>query len=128
MAATAGIKPRGSIHFHLLRKFLIRQLNNVGLNELHVKFLVGKNVPGDISTYLQSNTDQLTAEYTRAYPQFCLSESNKEPLTQNEELGELVRIQQKTIAELTERLKQIENAISVKVENRKRFPMRAERR
>ena len=73
MVRKAGIKPRGRVHFHLFRKFLIRQLSNAGLNRDHIKFMVGKQVPADLLTYFQQNVDALKAEYESAYPRFSLS-------------------------------------------------------
>ena len=68
----AGIKTTGNVHFHLLRKFLISQLSNEGLNIWHIKFMVGKQVPPDIATYLQGMKDTLSEEFKRAHPRFSL--------------------------------------------------------
>lgn len=107
----AGINVRGSVHFHLLRKFRMRQLSNEHINEWHVKFLIGKTVPADIATYLQANSDQLTAEYRSAYPRFALSEVTREAATKIEEMTQIIKLQQKQIEELSERLKILESDI-----------------
>jgi len=69
----AGIMPRGKVHFHLFRKFLIRQLSNAGINRDHIRLMVGKQVSPDLLTYLQQNVDHLKAEYESAYARFSLA-------------------------------------------------------
>lgn len=73
MARRAGVKPRGKISFHLLRKFLLRQLSNAELNRWTVKLLMGKRVSSDVQTYLQDNVDALREGYKKAYPRFSLT-------------------------------------------------------
>lgn len=72
MVEKAGIKTTGNVHFHLLRKFLMSQLANEGLNEWHIKFIVGKQVPPDVATYLQGMKENLGEEFKRAHPRFSL--------------------------------------------------------
>lgn len=107
MVKKAGIKPRGRVHFHLFRKFLIRQLSNAGLNRDHIRIIVGKRVSPDLLTYLQQNVDHLRAEYESAYPRFSLAGHANNARGRVGELEERVRfmgaqlkIQQSVIGQL----------------------------
>lgn len=69
----ASIQTIGTVHFHEIRKFMISALSNAGLNEWHVKFMVGKDVPMDMATYLINMKETLMEEYQRAYVRFSLT-------------------------------------------------------
>lgn len=92
MVKKAGIKPRGKVHFHLFRKFLIRQLSNAGLNRYDINFMVGKQVPADMATYFQQNVDHLKAKYESAYPRFSLAGHANNTRSKLEELEARVKL------------------------------------
>jgi len=73
MFARTKRKPRGRIRFHLIRKFLMSQLANAGLNQWHVKLIVGKTIPADILTYLKDQTDMIREEFMRAEERISLT-------------------------------------------------------
>jgi integrase len=108
LAEKAGIQLRGTVHFHLLRKFLMRQLSNAHMNEWHVKFLIGKTVPADIATYLQQNSDQLIEEYKNAYPRFALTDVSREAVTKLEEVIEALKQQAAEIERPKTRIADVE--------------------
>jgi len=74
LAKRANIVPRGRIHFHMLRKFLMSALANSNINTWHIKLMVGKSISNDIFTYLKNQTKTLREEYKRAEPNFILGE------------------------------------------------------
>ncbi len=94
MAEDAGVKLTGSLRFHSLRKFLMSQLANAGLNQTHVKVMVGKTVPPDIMTYLQGLTEQLREEFITAYERFSLvgyQNQNKDRIAKLEQIVDAQR-------------------------------------
>lgn len=102
MVKKARLEITRGVRFHLFRKFLLRQLSNAGIQRWHVKLMTGKQVPPDILTYLQDNTDQLREEYEGAYPRFSLTEYTNS--TAREKLKDL----EAEIADLKEALKKRE--------------------
>jgi len=74
LAKKANIVPRGRIHFHMFRKFLMSALANSNINTWHIKLMVGKAIPNAILTYLKNQTKALREEYKRAEPNFILGE------------------------------------------------------
>jgi site-specific recombinase XerD len=69
----ASIQTIGDVHFHLIRKFTMSTLSDAGLSEWDVKFMVGKDVPVDIATYLINRKATLMEEFQRAYPRLSLT-------------------------------------------------------
>jgi len=49
----ANIITTGSVSWHLLRKFLMSQLSDSGLNSFEIKIIVGKAIPVSDATYLR---------------------------------------------------------------------------
>lgn len=90
----AAIKPRGTVRFHLMRKFLMSQLASAGINQTHVKLLVGKSIPHDILTYLKDVTEQLRTEYMNAYERFALVGYENKNHNRIEQLETIVKEQQ----------------------------------
>jgi hypothetical protein len=66
----AGIVTIGTIRWHLLRKWLMSQLDRAGLSEFENKIILGKQIPISDSTYLQSLKRNALEKYQRAYPMY----------------------------------------------------------
>jgi len=73
LALKAKVKPRGTIRFHLLRKFLFSALVNSGMSEIHAKIVIGKKVPIQDMTYLQSLAPALREGFVNAESRFTLT-------------------------------------------------------
>lgn len=63
----SGIVTTGSIRWHLLRKFLLSQLSDIGLNEWECKAIVGKKIPVTDATYLRTIQKQAFEKYKKGY-------------------------------------------------------------
>jgi len=100
MAKDSGVKLTGNLRFHGLRKFLMSQLGNAGLNQTHVKILVGKTVSADILTYMQGLTDTLREEYIKAYERFSLIGYQNNAKDRISELEQVVDAQRKLLIAL----------------------------
>jgi len=66
----AGIVTTGRVHFHKIRGWVISGLSRAGLNEWQIKYLVGKAIPLQDSTYLQSLQQEIEERYPKAYEQY----------------------------------------------------------
>jgi integrase len=73
LVTKAGIQTIGNVHFHLIRKFTMSTLSSAGIGDWDVKFMIGKEVPADISTYLINRKETLMEEFQRAYPKLSLT-------------------------------------------------------
>jgi integrase len=73
LTAKAGIVTIGTVHFHLIRKFTMSALSSAGIGDWDVKFMVGKEVPPDIATYLTNRKEVLMEEFQKAYPKLSLT-------------------------------------------------------
>jgi integrase len=73
LALKAKVEPRGVIRFHLLRKFLFSALVNSGMSEIHAKIIIGKKVPIQDMTYLQSLAPALREGFMSAEQKFTLT-------------------------------------------------------
>jgi integrase len=69
----ASIQTIGTVHFHIIRKFTMSTLSSAGIGDWDVKFMVGKEVPSDIATYLTNRKETLMEEFQRAYPKLSLT-------------------------------------------------------
>ncbi len=69
----AGIVTIGTVHFHLIRKFTMSALSSAGIGDWDVKFMIGKEVPADIQTYLINRKEVLMEEFQKAYPKMSLT-------------------------------------------------------
>ena len=63
----SNIVTTGSVSWHLLRKFLMSQLSDAGLNSFEVKIIVGKAIPVTDLTYLHQIKKQAFEKYRKAY-------------------------------------------------------------
>ena len=66
----AGIVTIGTIRWHLLKKWLMSQLDRAGLSEFENKTIIGKKIPITDSTYLQTLKRNAFEKYQKAYPIF----------------------------------------------------------
>jgi hypothetical protein len=73
LVAKADIQTIGTVHFHLVRKFTMSTLSSAGIGDWDVKFMVGKEVPADIATYLINRKETLMEEFAKAYPKLSLT-------------------------------------------------------
>ena len=48
-------------------------LANSGINEWHVKLMIGKTIPSDIFTYLKDQAETIRTEYQNAHERFSLT-------------------------------------------------------
>lgn len=64
----AGIVTTGKVRWHLLRKWLMSQLDAAGLTEFQNKICQGKSLPVSDKTYLQSIKRTALEKYVKAYP------------------------------------------------------------
>ena len=69
----ARINTRGTIRFHLIRKFTMSQLSASGMNQWEAKLCVGKSIPSDILTYLKDQAENLREKFMHAEPRLTLS-------------------------------------------------------
>jgi site-specific recombinase XerD len=69
----ASIQTIGTVHFHLIRKFTMSTLSSAGIGDWDVKFMIGKEVPSDIATYLTNRKQNLMEEFQVAYPKLSLT-------------------------------------------------------
>jgi hypothetical protein len=69
LAKDSNLTLIGTIHFHLLRKFLMNALNDAGLNSFETKFIVGKKIGISDQTYLQGLKKNAFEKYQKAYPE-----------------------------------------------------------
>jgi len=107
MVEKAGIKTIGTVRFHLIRKFTMSALAGAGINEWHVKFMVGKEVPADIATYLINQSETLMEEFRNAYPRFSLTgyaNRNHDRISELEESNKRLKEQYATLLQVTEML------------------------
>jgi site-specific recombinase XerD len=73
LVAKAGIATIGTVRFHLIRKFTMSTLSSAGIGDWDVKFMVGKEVPPDVATYLTNRKQNLMEEFQTAYPKLSLT-------------------------------------------------------
>jgi hypothetical protein len=73
LVAKAGVQTIGTIRFHLIRKFMMSTLSSAGIGDWDVKFMVGKEVPADIATYITNRKANLMEEFQMAYPKLSLT-------------------------------------------------------
>lgn len=70
LAADAGLTVTGRIHVHRIRAWVMSGLNSAGWHEWHIKFLVGKAIPVQDSTYLTSLEKDIEKLYPKAYDNY----------------------------------------------------------
>ena len=74
MVEAAGIKTRGNVKWHLLRKFLFSGLLKA-MDLMSAKLILGKSVSADLLTYLIQTEETLRDRFKKAYPYIRLVEN-----------------------------------------------------
>jgi len=69
----AGVAKTGAVHFHEIRKFTMSALSSAGIGDWDVRFMVGKETPPDVATYLTNRKANLMEEFQTAYPKLSLT-------------------------------------------------------
>lgn len=70
LAADAGIVVTGRVHAHRIRGWVMSGLSRAGWNEFQIKFLVGKAIPVQDMTYLQTLELEIAERYPKAYTDY----------------------------------------------------------
>ena len=61
-------------------------LANSGINEWHVKLMIGKTIPSDVFTYLKDQAETIREEYRNAHSKFALTQFTN---SNHSKLGEM---------------------------------------
>jgi integrase len=89
-----GVTSRKTIHYHLLRKYFVTQMNMGGISSKHVEFFVGHLTSLD-RTYNVPSQAQLLEIYLKAEPQVRVyDESAEEVAEAKKQIGELSVVNQ----------------------------------
>jgi hypothetical protein len=83
LARDAQILTTGRVHTHKIRAWVISGLSRAGLNEFQIKYVVGKTIPMQDFTYLETLRQEVEERYPQAYAQY-LDISGKTPLGVNQ--------------------------------------------
>lgn len=70
LAEDAGLTVTGRIHVHRIRAWVMSGLSRAGWNEFQIKFLVGKAIPVQDSTYLTTLELEISERYPKAYADY----------------------------------------------------------
>lgn len=70
LARDAHITKLGRVHSHLIRKWVMSGLSRAKLNEFQIKFLLGKTIPIEDMTYLQTLQQEIEQYYPEAYEKY----------------------------------------------------------
>jgi len=97
LAQEAGIVTAGRIHWHMLRKFLMTQLDRAGLTEWQVKYILGKVIPISDATYLGNQEDTTLKKYQQAFKDYLSLTPSKKQIESDELLGILSQTQIDTL-------------------------------
>jgi integrase len=103
----ASIQTIGTVRFHLIRKFTMSALSSAGIGDWDVKFMVGKEVPPDIATYLTNRKQNLLEEFQNAYPKLSLAgyanhnhDRLQELIEENKKLKESMTLMWSTLGQI----------------------------
>jgi hypothetical protein len=75
LARRAHIITTGRIRFHKIRAWVMSNLSRAGFNEFQVKFCVGKAIPLEDMTYLNTLQEQIAEKYPAAYQDYLSLQS-----------------------------------------------------
>ena len=70
LAKKSGIITSGSIHSHGFRKWVMDQLSRAGWNTYQIHLYVGKRIPSEDQTYLQTLREQIRELYPATYEKY----------------------------------------------------------
>jgi len=75
LARRAHIITTGRVHFHKIRGWVMSNLSRAGFNEFQIKFCVGKAIPLEDMTYLETLKQQIEERYPTAYQDYLSLQS-----------------------------------------------------
>jgi hypothetical protein len=75
LARRARIITTGRVHFHKIRAWVMSNLSRAGFNEFQIKFCVGKAIPLEDMTYLETLKQQIEERYPAAYQDYLSLQS-----------------------------------------------------
>lgn len=70
LARDAHLTLRGSVHSHLIRKWVMSGLSRARFNAFQIKYLMGKVIPISDATYLQTLQQEIEMYYPEAYENY----------------------------------------------------------
>jgi site-specific recombinase XerD len=70
LAHDSGLSVTGRVHVHRIRAWVMSGLSRAGWNEFQIKFLVGKAIPVQDSTYLTTLELEIQERYPKAYADY----------------------------------------------------------
>lgn len=112
LAKEAGLALTGRVHFHRIRGWVMSGLSRAGFNEFQIKFVIGKKIPLQDMTYLQTLQQEIEERYPKAYEQYLNLQPERVVQVINYEKEQQIEQLARENSELKTRLNQLSMSAS----------------